>query len=266
MIFYSSFHYSYLWLPLIGLIVGLLGSVIGGGGGFFYLPVLILLFNAPAQIAVPTSLAATLPICLVGSYSHHREKNIHWPMGIAFGLSGIVGALSGASITRILSAIQLKICFGVYSIVIALQMLVNQWKEKKAAAKGLNLPNKSVMNKITKGSLYGFLAGIITGTFGTTGSAPVLAGLFSLRMPLKLVVGTSLLIVLFNTFSALAAHFLVGKIDLTLVYFLTSGAIIGAFSGPRLLAGIKVDRAEAPVRRWYALGMIAFGILMIVAK
>jgi uncharacterized membrane protein YfcA len=69
-----------------------------------------------------------------------------------------------------------------------------------------------------------------------------------------------------NTFSALGAHFLIGEIDLTLVYFLTAGAIIGALLGPKLLAGVKIGRAEGPIRLWYALGMIAFGIIMIFNK
>jgi len=66
MIYHSSFEYYYLWLPLIGFMIGFIGSLIGGGGGFFFIPVLTLIFHVPAQIAVATSLAATLPIGIVG--------------------------------------------------------------------------------------------------------------------------------------------------------------------------------------------------------
>lgn len=116
----------------------------------------------------------------------------------------------------------------------------------------------------SRSSLYGFISGIITATFGTSGTAPILAGLMSIRMPLKLVVGTSLMVVFVNTCSALGAHFLVGQIDMTIVYFLTSGSVVGALLGPRLLANIKVDKAEGQVRFWYALGMVISGIVMIV--
>jgi len=75
MIFHSSFQYCYLWLPLVGFIIGFFASMAGGGGGFFFLPVLILLFKVPAQIAVATSLAATLPICIVGSWGPLPEWN-----------------------------------------------------------------------------------------------------------------------------------------------------------------------------------------------
>jgi uncharacterized protein len=79
------------------------------------------------------------------------------------------------------------------------------------------------------------------------------------------VVGTSLMIVLINTFFALGAHFLVGDIDLTLVLFLAAGSSAGAFSGAKLLAGIKTNRVEAPVRLWYAIALIVLGIIIIIS-
>jgi uncharacterized protein len=266
MIFHSSFENIYLWLPLIGFTIGFFASMLGTGGGFFFLPALILLFSVPAQIAVATALAATLPICIVGSISHYRNQNIHLNLGMVFSIAGIIGAILGAGLSNLVTSNQLKIGFGIYSILIALKMIYNNRKVKKAAKTGIELPDDSKQKKIRRGSLYGFLAGIVTGTFGTNGAAPILAGLFTMRIPIKLVAGTSLMVITITTVSALGAHFLVGRIDLTLVYFLTFGSVIGAFSGPRLLAGIRIGKAEGPIRNWYAWGLIAFGILMIVVN
>jgi uncharacterized membrane protein YfcA len=266
MIFHSSFEYIYLWLPLIGFVIGLWGSMMGGGGGFFLIPVLTVLFNVPVQISVATSLAATLPICIVGTLGHFRKGNINVSMGLTFAFTGILGALTGAKLTSLMTAGQLKISFGIYSILIALLMLIGNWREKRDEANGIMRVSGSRLRKIISGSFFGFVSGVITGTFGTSGTAPVQAGLFAMRMPIKLVVGTSLMVSAVNNFSALGGHFLVGDIDLTLVYFLTAGAIIGALLGPRLLAGVKIGRAEGPIRIWYALGMIVFGIIMIISK
>jgi uncharacterized membrane protein YfcA len=266
MIFHSSFEYIYLWLPLIGFIIGLWGSMMGGGGGFFFIPILTVLFNVPAQISVATSLAATLPICIIGTFGHYRKGNIDVRMGMTFAFAGILGALAGAKLTSLMSSGQLKISFGIYSILIALIMIIGNWREKRDETNGSRKTKKSKLLKITSGSFFGFISGVITGTFGTSGTAPVQAGLFAMRMPIKLVVGTSLMVSTVNNFSALGGHFLVGEIDLTLVYFLTAGAIIGALLGPKLLADVKIGRAEGPIRLWYALGMIAFGIIMIFFK
>ncbi|HHV02629.1 MAG: sulfite exporter TauE/SafE family protein [Bacteroidales bacterium] len=264
MIFHSAFEYNYLWLPLIGLIVGFLGSLTGGGGGFIFIPLLTILFKVPPQIAIASSLAATLPICLAGAYGHHRKKNLDLRIGLVFATAGIFGALLGARIVNLMTARQLRVSFGVYSIIIAATMYIGQRKDRKAIANGDGPKVLTKAGTYSRSSLFGFLSGVITATFGTSGTAPILSGLMSIRMPLKLVLGTSLLVVFVNTCSALGAHFLVGKIDLTIVYFLASGSIIGALLGPRLLANIKVDKAEGQVRFWYALGMVIFGILMIV--
>lgn len=266
MIFHSTFEYSYLWLPVIGFTIGFFASVIGSGGGFFFLPSLILIYNVPAQTAVATSLAATLPICIVGSIGHYRNSHIHLRLGFTFALAGIFGAVAGAGLSNLVTPGQLKVGFGIYSGLIAFQIIISDWKRKKALQSGLKLPEMSVRRKFRKGSSYGFMAGLVTGTFGTSGAAPVLAGLMSMKIPLKVVAGTSLMIITVTTFSALGAHFLIGRIDLTLVWFLTSGAVIGAFTGPRFLAGIKTDKAESPARRWYALGLLIFGILLIATN
>lgn len=266
MVFHSVFENSYLWLPIVGFVIGFFGSVIGGGGGFFFLPVLILGFNVPAQVAVSTSLAATLPICIGGAWGHYHDRNIDFPTGLVFAITGILGALLGAKFTGVLNTSQLKIAFGIYSILLALLMLYNNWRKNRADARGINIKEDSTAQKNTKRSIYGFLAGIITGTFGTSGTAPVLTGLFSVRLPVRMIAGTSLLIVFVNTISALGAHFMIGKIDLTLVYFLTVGSIVGSVAGPRLIPGTRVERAEKPVRLWFALTMMAFGLLMIITR
>jgi uncharacterized membrane protein YfcA len=264
MIIHSSFEYSYLLLPLFGFVVGLYGSMLGGGGGFFFIPVLTLLFNFSAQISVATSLVASLPICIVGSFGHYKNKNIDIHTGMIFALFGIAGALLGAKFTSLISADQLKISFGIYSIIMAIIMLLGNWREKQSLNKDRGKSIISRAYRIIVCSVFGFISGIVTGTFGTSGTAPVQSGLFAMGIPVKIVLGTSLMVSTINNLSAIGGHFLVGEIDLTLVFFLTSGAIIGAILGPKLLAEIKIGRSENPIRLAYALGMIAFGIIMII--
>ena len=266
MIFHSAFEPIYLLLPLIGFIIGMFGAMLGGGGGFFFLPVLTLIVGAPPHLAVATSLAATLPICIVGSLGHYRKGNIDVKTGAVFVVAGIVGAFAGAAITGLLSPKQLKVSFGIYAVLIALNMSYSTWKKKRVEANGVEQKDAQKVLKITKGSFFGLSAGLIAGTFGTSGTAPVIAGLFAMRLPVKMVVGTSLLVVLVNTFFAVGAHFLVGQIDLTLVWFLTGGSVIGAIAGTKLLSRANVERSENNIRYLYAVVMIAIGVLMMISK
>ncbi len=263
MIFHSAFEYSYLWLPLLGLVIGLLASMIGGGGGFFFPPLLILFFKVPAQIAVATSLAATLPICIVGAAVHYRNGKLDLNTGLIFGIAGILGALGGAAVTGLMTPGQLKTTFGIYSILLAILIMMNERKEKKEIKSKDNTVKSKVLKWIPRGSFYGFAGGVITGTFGTSGTAPVLAGLFAIKLPLKLVAGTSLMVIFINTVSALAGHLVLGVIDLTLVWFLTAGTVAGAIAGPKLTAGIKIGNKEQFIKQTFAYIVLAFGIILI---
>ncbi|MEZ5102968.1 MAG: sulfite exporter TauE/SafE family protein [Draconibacterium sp.] len=266
MINFSEIQDIYFILPLVGFIVGLFGTMVGGGGGFFFLPVLTLLLNVPAQTAVITSLVATLPICIVGSWGHYRKNHIHFRVAALFMITGIIGAFIGAGIANSISGSELKVAFGAYSILIALHMFFNATRKNKMEGAWTKTKLSQKKLKTLAGSFFGMVAGLITGTFGTSGSAPVLAGLFSTKIPFKMVVGTSLLVVLVNTIFAVGAHFIVGKIDITLVAFLTAGSTIGALIGPRLLAKIQVGKSENKAKYAYALIMAAIGVLMILGR
>ncbi len=264
MFFYSTIEPVYYLLPFVGFIIGLFGTMLGGGGGFFFLPILILLLNINPQTAVITSLVASLPICIVGSWGHYRKQNIDLKLVGIFAVAGILGAFIGAGISNKISANQLKLSFGIYSVLVALNIVYSTWQKQRVDS-GKRSPKKhSNSVKTTKGLFFGFFAGMITGTFGTSGTAPVLSGLFSMQILLKTVIGTSLLIVLVNTFFAVGSHFLLGKIDLTLVGFLTAGSTVGALIGPKIIAKTNFGQSENKTRYWYAVAMVAIGILMIL--
>ncbi len=266
MIFHSSFDNVYLWLPLIGFIVGLISTLIGGGGGgFFFIPLLVFLFGVPAHVAVTTSLAATLPICIVGSIGCYRNGLIDLRLGLLMSAGGILGAIGGASFTNLLTHQQLVSLYGLYSVILSLIVLRGIRKEKREKAIGVDNHEDTKLQRFAKGTSYGFLAGVITASSGATGATPVQAGLFAMRKPVKVVIGTSILVVMVNTFSALGAHFLVGKIDLTLVSFLTAGTVAGALIGPKVIKGARIEHLDGPIRFWFAIGMIVFGIAMIIS-
>ncbi|RLD61893.1 MAG: sulfite exporter TauE/SafE family protein [Bacteroidetes bacterium] len=265
MIFYSSIEPIYFLLPFVGLLVGLFGAILGGGGGFIFLPLLTLVLEVPMQTAVITSLVATLPICIVGSWGHYQNGNINFKIGALFALVGIIGALLGTWITSSISANQLKTGFGIYSVLIALNMGYATWQNTRHKANGNRmLKATSRWMKISRGSIYGFSAGTITGVFGTSGTAPILAGLFYMNIPLKMVIGTSLLVVMVNTLFSVGAHFFVSKIDITLVLFLTAGSIIGTLAGTRFHTKTNIDNSENTIKYAYAAGMVLLGIMMII--
>lgn len=264
MFFYSEFQQSYYWLPLVGFTIGLVASMIGSGGGFFFPLILILFFSIQPQVAVATSLAASLPLCISGTVGHYRKKNIRLWLGVVFAAAGILGAITGVAVTHLLTPGQLKTFFGIYSVILAILIVMNTLRVQPKQQPEKKKRHLFTTRTLTTGGGFGFIGGMISGTFGSSGAAPVIAGLVALNTPLRMVAGTSLIVVLVNTVSALAGHFVLGQIDLTLVYLLTAGSVLGAATGPHLMAKVNLQKADKPVRLAIALVVIVSGIVLII--
>lgn len=166
MIFHSAIEPIYFLLPVIGLVVGLFATVLGGGGGFFFLPVLTLVLDVPAQTAVITSLVATLPIGFVGVLGHHKKGNVDFRMGAVFSIFGVVGAFAGAYYTSKIDTELLQHCFGIYTWFLAINIIYGSLKKVKNNDVGVM--NRNDYTRNIKSALFGFFGGTISGSFGTS--------------------------------------------------------------------------------------------------
>ena len=81
-------------------------------------------------------------------------------------------------------------------------------------------------------------------------------------MPVTMVVGTSVLVVLFNAVSGFIGHLIVGHFDLLLLLLLGSGSVVGGFFGPKILARINVQALEKVYGFLFILLVIVFGGVM----
>ena len=237
-------------LPLLGFIIGLFVSILGGGGGGLYAPLLILLFGIPTQTAVATSLASVLPTAVAGAFSHYREGNVDINTGVLLGIGGIIGTLLGVYIANLFDPNILRKVLGIFTLIMIIPMMYSALQRHKSLDKdeikenGLkNLKNLTGPKRII-GSLFGIAGGIMAGLFGISGTPPVVAGLYSLGLPAIMVVGTTVFILIFNAPAGIFGYFFVGKLDIPLIILLGSGAMIGAFIGPKLLKKLDPKKLE----------------------
>jgi uncharacterized protein len=259
-----AFDPSLLWLPLIGAAIGLLVTVFGGGGGFFYVPILTLAFHVPTQLAAATSLAATIPTVIVGSIEHYRKGNIDLHIGAILGVAGLIGAFSGAYVSKLISPALLQKLFGAYALALTVPMLLTNKNRLKDNSGGPQSSRPLSGARILLCAFFGIVSGIMAGLFGTSGTASVVAGLYILGLPVTVVIGTSVLVVLFNAVSGFLGHLMIGQFNLALLVFLGSGSIIGGFLGPRLLAKINVRTLEKVYGALFIALVVTFGIIMIL--
>lgn len=121
-----------IWLEyaLTGLFAGFLAGYLGIGGGLVLVPVLSWMFSRdPAttevavQMAVATSLATMLFSSMSSLLAHHRRGAILWPL-VRQMLPGLLtGALLGSIIADSIGNNVLGNVFGVFALIVGLQML-----------------------------------------------------------------------------------------------------------------------------------------------
>jgi uncharacterized membrane protein YfcA len=259
----STYDPTFLWLPVVGFATGLLVTMFGGGGGFFYVPILTLLFRVPTQVAVTTSLVSTVPTVIVGSIEHYRKGNVNVQVGAIFGIAGLVGALVGAYASNLVSSALLQKLFGAYAIVLTIPMVLTSRKRFEKPSGEESASQALTGSRFAMSSFFGVISGIMAGLFGTSGTATIVAGLYILDLTVSVVVGTSVLVVLFNTVAGSVGHLFEGQFDPLLVLFLGSGAVIGAFLGPSMLARINVQALERVYGVLFILLVIGFGLAMM---
>ena len=83
------------FFALIGLIAGILGSMIGIGGGIIISPVLTFLGLPPPQVA-GTSLFAVSSTSISSTIAYAKSKKIQYMLGIKMALLSIPGAIIGS--------------------------------------------------------------------------------------------------------------------------------------------------------------------------
>ena len=111
-------------LALVGVIVGILSSVSGLGGGFMIVPLLIFL-GREAKLAVGTSFVFILVVAISSIIAHYRLGNVDIKTGLMLGLGGVIGAQIGPQILQHVSEQNFKRVFSVLLVITAVWIFVD---------------------------------------------------------------------------------------------------------------------------------------------
>lgn len=265
-------NFMYLYLPValtsinilipigLGLAVGLLSGLFGVGGGFLMTPLLIM-FGIPSTVAAATDSNQIVAASTSGTYAHWKVGNVDFKMGLYLLAGGFIGGLIGVQAIKMLHAMGnadfvIKMTYVLMLGIVGTYMLIeslNSMRKKKEVGAGLKpAPTESAFTKFLKSLplqthfeksgvthslllpvLFGGFVGILAAIMGVGGGflmVPVMV--YILRMPMHVVVGTSLFQILFNcievTFlQAYTNH----SVDFILAVLLLLGSTVGAQVG-----------------------------------
>jgi uncharacterized protein len=232
----------------IGFVAGVLSGLFGVGGGIVMTPGLQVLLGLPPIVALATPLPAILPTALTGAFTYRRRGEVDdriaaWLVG-----PGLVAAAVGAWLTDVIDTTLLLLITAVLLGSQALSIIRRAGRAERAEQRAVSTP---VLAGV--GAAAGFVSGLL-GIGGGLVIVPLLAGW--LGMPLRRVLGTSLLAIVALVIPGAIVHAALGHLDLGIVLALALGAVPGA----RLGAVVALGTREATLRLVVGGGLLAVAI------
>ena len=265
----------------LSAIVGVLSGLFGVGGGFLMTPFLIFL-GVPPAYAVANEANNILATSVSGSTTHYLKNTLDYKMGLMIVIGGTIGTSLGIytftyfkGIGKIDTVISLAYMY--ILAIIGTLMLVESLGEIDKAKKNLLIKKKLHVHywihglpfrmRFPKSKLYesaftpiiiGLLVGFIAAIMGIGGAFILVpAMIYIIKMPTKLVPGTSLFVTIFVSVIVTFLHsFNYGSIDLMLVFMLVIGSIIGVQLGQKL--GERIN--SSGLRALLAILLLIVGI------
>lgn len=240
---------------LIGLIlsaaIGLSLGLIGGGGSILTVPILVYFLGVSPHDAVGMSLAVVGATSLFGALLHYRQENVDVRSGILFGAAGIVGAIAGSPLTKLVAAGTLLLIFGVLMLVVAVSML---WRKNRGSDEVTYVPHTA------QGLAAGFGVGVLTGFLGVGGGFLIVPALVYFGgLSMKKAIGTSLLVIFLNCVAGLVGHASQSIFDWGLTGIVMALAVGGAVAGTVLSHRLAAHRLQ----RVFAVLVLGVGGFMI---
>jgi len=113
---------DYLKIIPIAVVSGLIFGVLGVGGGFMYVPLLVLLFDLPLKVATSTSLMIILINAVPGVVGKVLSTEFDIYLGLAVAAGAIIGSKIGTMINMKISEKAIKIIFTILLVVIIARM------------------------------------------------------------------------------------------------------------------------------------------------
>jgi len=254
----------------IGLAIGFLSGMFGVGGGFIMTPLLIFL-GVPSAVAVGTGASQIVAASVSSAVGHWRRGNIDMQMGYLLIGGGVFGAVTGVKIVYELKQLgQLDLFVSLTYVillgVIGTLMLIEAVNTLRAAPtrtgsarragqhtwiQGLPLKLRFPQSKLYISAIppvaIGAFVGWLTAIMGVGGGfVMVPAMIYLLRMPTRMVIGTSTFqIVCITALTTVLQAMQNQSVDVLLSLPLILGGVIGAQYGVGFAERLKAEQLRA---------------------
>ncbi|HEX6846628.1 MAG TPA: sulfite exporter TauE/SafE family protein [Chitinophagaceae bacterium] len=254
---------------IASVIIGIALGLIGGGGSILTVPVLVYLFGIDPVIATAYSLFIVGTTSLVGAIPKYRQGLVNLKRAVIFGIPSILAVfvtrkflvpliphhIFNAGSFEITKPILIMVLFAILMVGAAYSMIKNGEKEN-------DRPQQQEFN-YPMIILEGAVVGILTGFVGAGGGFLIIPALvlFS-KLPMKLAVGTSLVIIAAKSLIGFTGDLSHYDMDWKLLMIVTAAAVLGIFIGNAINKKMPGERLQ----KWFGWFILVMGIYIIVKE
>jgi uncharacterized membrane protein YfcA len=245
---------------VLAVLVGIALGLLGGGGSILTLPILVYVVGVPAHEAIALSLLIVGTTSVAALVPHAWKGRVRWKTGALFGATSMVGAYGAGKLAPFIPGTALLVLFAVLMLVTAFAMM----RRSSSASDPPDLPEGRLRDlPRTKIVLEGLAVGAVTGLVGAGGGFLVVPALVLLgRLPMRVAVGTSLLVIAMKSFAGFAGYVSSVSVDVELAALLTTAAVVGSVGG-----GALAGRVPARLlRRGFAWLVVVMGVFILLVE
>lgn len=264
-------------LILLGMLVGGFGTLIGAGGGFILVPILLLAYpDKSPELITSISLAVVCLNASSGSIAYAFSKRIDYKSALIFSTTTIPGSIIGSYLTSYISRDLFNLIFGIILFTISALLFLKPFRNSLTQdhlASSLLWPilckitdkygkNYAYRYDIITACIISFFVGIASSLLGIGGGiihVPAMVNL--LNFPVHIATATSHFMLALMGFAGSVVHWKNGYLQSGWheIIWLGTGVIVGAQVGA--IFSTRINESLIIRSLAIALGLVALRIL-----
>ena len=263
-----------LLLVVVGFVVGALGTLVGAGGGFALVPVLLFIYpHDPPEVITTVSLAVAFFNALSGSAAYARQRRIDYRTALLFAAAAVPGSILGAYAVRFVPRTAFNVMFGLLMIGIAVLVMLHPAPKMGERTAHRGEVRRTLRDRYghtyhwafrpMRGVVLSFVIGFLSTMLGIGGGiihVPVMVLL--LTFPVHVAAATSQLILAIMAFTGTLTHILAGEFGEVWERVLLIG--VGVVLGAQLGAALAPHARPVLITRGLAAGLTLVGVRLLL--
>lgn len=270
-----------LWI-LAGLLIGTVGTLIGAGGGFLLVPLLLLVLpGLSPEVVTAVSIAVVAANALSGTLAYARSRRVDYKAGLIFAVATIPGSILGVYAVNYVPKEWFQLLFSLLLLLLSIYLLRKSGTKPVESASpspagGMFYFDASIQDRSghnfsyqynwALGVLISIAVGFISPLLGIGGGIIHVPAMVNwLHFPVYVATATSHFVLAIMASVSVAVHLLDGHYADPLVQKLVVALIIGVLPGAQMGARLSHRISTSGIIRALALCLCLVGLRILYA-